>query len=562
MTRHSAPEQPASSARLLTEAPFAPGAPSACTAYLLIDPGPVTADAAFLGMVSACGGTGLVPTAYITAQGVRHVILARHDTGATGDFAASPATVVSVAGDGAELPDAAEPSVSANGRYVGFAAPIPDGASGQQPAAGASEVWLHDIGWSADHAVRPGSTTLVSCLPRPRAGPCLAAPDADSPSLSGSGQQVAFATTAAVVPVNGCQPASAGAREAAGQGQPSPDQVYVWSVSAPTSVLVSSQASGKYAGRGGGAPSYAPVIAQDATAVAFVSRAAGLDGARLAAGAANLYLSTAPHPAPTRSESAEIVSASGAGFPSGTSVGLPSVDAIGRLAVFPATAALLPAAPAGGTSVYTFSRLPRLSPSPADAAFGRVLIDSGTRHGGVTVTDTGPGPGTVTGVAMTGPFRVTRDGCAGALLLTGNRCTVTVAFTPSAAGRGAGELTVTTEDDGEPPVSVAVPAVADVPAPQLTVSPDVATYGEAVQVTGAAFPPGRSITLTWNTGLGSAVATASGSGALSAAMVIFPDDVLGPRTLLSASAALVLARAPFLVQQAPAEPPFTSGSPP
>ncbi len=156
--------------------------PSSCTAYLLINPGPVTADAAFLGTVS---GSDLAPTAYITVQGVRHVILARHDPAAAGSFATSPATVVSVASDGTELPGATEPSLSADGQYVAFAASVPDGAS---------EVWLHDIGWSA---VRPGSTTMVSCLPQPHAGHCLAEPDADSPSLSGSGQQVAFAIRSA-----------------------------------------------------------------------------------------------------------------------------------------------------------------------------------------------------------------------------------------------------------------------------------------------------------------------------------------------------------------------------
>ncbi|MGD0556584.1 MAG: choice-of-anchor D domain-containing protein [Streptosporangiaceae bacterium] len=479
--------------------------PSSCTAYLLINPGPVTADAAFLGTVS---GSDLAPTAYITVQGVRHVILARHDPAATGNFAASPATVVSVASDGTELPDATEPSLSADGQYVGFAAPVPDGAS---------EVWLHDIGWSA---VRPGSTTMVSCLPQPHAGHCLAAPDADSPSLSGSGQQVAFATVG-VAPGNGA--------------------VYVRSVRAGSTVLVSSSASG----RGCDSPSYAPVITQDATAVAFVSQASGM---------ANLCLSSA------QGGKAEMVSASGTGFPAGTLVGLPSVDAIGRLVTFPASASLLPAAPAG--SVYTFSRLPRLSPSPADAAFGRVFIDSGTRRGGVTVTDTGPGPGTVTGVSVTGPFQVTGDACEGTLLSAGNRCTVTVVFTPSAAGRDTGALTVTTEDDGEPPVSVTVHAAADVPAPQLSVSPGVATYGEAVQVTGTGFPPGRSIALTWNIGLGSATATATGSGTLSATMVIFPDDIIGPRTLLSAATAQVLATAAFLVQEPSTEPPFSSGSPP
>jgi hypothetical protein len=48
-----------------------------------------------------------------------------------------------------------------------------------------------------------------------------------------------------------------------------------------------------------------------------------------------------------------------------------------------------------------------------------------------------------------------------------------------------------------------------------------------------------------------------------ATMVIFPDDILGPRTLLAtSSASSARAQAPLLVQQPSQEPPFSSGSPP
>lgn len=488
-----------------------------CTAYLLVSAATVAPDVAFLGMI--CDG-GLTPAMYLTMQGVRHVILARRAPGGTGDFATAPATVVSVASDGTAMPDATEPAISATGRYVGFAAPVPDGSAGQQPAAGASEVWLHDLA----HTVAPVSTTLVSCLPRPHAGPCRAAPNADSPSLSGSGRQIAFATTAAVVPDNGYQPGSAAATRA------SPDQVFVRSVSAGTTTLVSSRTS----------VSYAPAITQDATAVAFAS---------VTARTAHLYLTTA------RGGDAEIVSAADAAFPPGTRVGVPSLDATGRLTTFPASAALLPAAPEAG-GVYTLSRLARLSPAPAAAPFGRVLIDSKTQHRDITVTDTGPGPATVTSVAATGPFRLSRDTCADSLLLAGSRCIVRVEFTPTAASRPTGELTVITQDDGEPPVSIGVPLAAEVPAPRLAISPGAATYGAAIQVSGTGFPPGRNVALTWNAGLGSTVTSVSTSGVLHAVLVIFPDDVVGPRVLRSTIAAKMLATASFLVQKPSTEPPF------
>ncbi|MBV9445488.1 MAG: choice-of-anchor D domain-containing protein [Streptosporangiaceae bacterium] len=424
---------------------------SSCTAYLLINPEATTPDAAFLGTCSE--QQNIAPTAFVTARGVQHIIVARHDPSGTGDFAASASTIVS-----AGIPDAIEPSVSADGRYIGFAA---DG-----------QVWLHDTR-------RGGRTTLV------------AAAGAGSPSVSGDGQRVAFASSG---------------------------RVYVRSVTARTTVLVS-------------AAGYAPVISLNATTVGYVSRG-------------RLYLALATN-------------GPGAAVAAGTAIGMPSLDAIGRLATFPATGPLLPDSPPGIASVYTFDLRPRLSPSPAHAGFGAVLMGSGTRAIAVTVTDSGPGPGTVTGVRTTGPFLVTGNRCTGMVLYAGGHCAVTVTFTPSAPSRAGGMLTVTTQDDGEPPVSAAVPVTASVPAPAVTATPGVASSGNTVLASGTGFPPGQRVTLTWRPGLGSAVAAASGSGTFEAYLVIFPDDAAGPRALIAAGPDGALARSAVLVQRGPVEPPFT-----
>jgi hypothetical protein len=555
-----------------------------CTAYLLVDPGQVAPDGAFLGTYEPTSNSPVVTvTSYLTEQGVRHVIVARRAPGGTGNFGASPSTVVSVTGTGAELPGAAEPSVSANGRYVGFAAPIPIGATGQQVAPGASEVWRHDTGKAGKAGDRPGATTLVSCLPRARAGPCLAAANADSPSVSGDGQLVAFATTAAPVPHNaypgtggypGTGTDTAGVAGVAGvAGQVSADQVYLRSVAARTTVLISEpfimkihggnrrgiseRTPGNNPNNGGGnGPSYAPAITQDSSAVAYVSRATNLTAAQVPAGTANLYLRSVS-PGVTANE---LASATGASLPAGTSVGLPSIDAHGRLVAFRATGALTAGAPPGIASIYTFGRLPSFAAPPA-AGFGSVLIDSGTHARPVGVTDIGPGPGTVTGVQATAPFGVSGDRCIGVTLYQGSRCAVTLTFTPAKAGAATGVLTVTTQDDDEPPVIVSISATAAVPAPQLILSPGVASAGEASQVVGTDFPPDQTITLTWSLGLGSGAAMSSGTGTFGAAMVIFPNDFVGPRTLIASGNAGPLATAPFLVQDAPAEPPFSQQVP-
>jgi hypothetical protein len=51
--------------------------------------------------------------------------------------------------------------------------------------------------------------------------------------------------------------------------------------------------------------------------------------------------------------------------------------------------------------------------------------------------------------------------------------------------------------------------------------------------------------------------TTDASGAFGADVVIFPDDLLGPRNLVAAGpTGTVLAATPFLVDASPQEPPF------
>jgi hypothetical protein len=547
----------------------AAGAPSSCTAYLLIEPGAVAPDAAYLGTTYQGNyyQRSDVPTAYVTAQGVTHLIVARRDVDGTGNFGSAASTVVSVTGQGAELPGATEPSVSADGQYVSFAAPVPFGSRGRQVAAGASQVWEHDVVWVRDRAGKRGLTTMVSCLPRARAGLCRAgsaasAANADSPSVSGDGRQVAFATTAAVLPHNG-YPTTTGGSDAGAGGRVSADQVFVRSVLAGTSVLVSlrpfrsNDHDDKWLeSRGGNGASYAPVMTQDASTVAYVSRATDLTSARAGStastGSTGLYLQAA-----SGGGASELAAVAG----QGTAIGMPSADAHGRLVTFPASGALTTTAPHGIASVYTFDRRPSFTSSPAAAGFGSVLLDSRPRVRLVTITDNGPGPGTVTGAAASGPFRVLPLLCVGVTLQPGSRCRVLVTFRPSSAGLATGTLSVITQDDDLPPVIAGIPATATVPPPLLVVSPGVGSAGDACVVTGSSFPPFRRITLTWSPGLGSAVAITSRKGGFSSAMVIFPDDVVGPRSLIASGIVGQLATAPFLVQQGTDEPPFTARTP-
>lgn len=493
--------------------------PASCTAYFLIDPTSVATSAAVLTVSSSPASS------YITASGIRSLIIARHDPSGQGDFAASPEMVVSVGGSGSEIPGASQPSVSATGRYVAFTAPVPYGQPGAQPADG-TEVWRHDTDAAGNRGYRPGDTVLVSC--QPGVGTCQRPASAASPSLSGNGQIVAFT---------------------AGQ------QVEVRDITADRTVIASANPTGTI----GNGLSFAPTLSQDASTVAYVSEATNLAGGTPARppGIPSLYVRRlTPRPGGN-----ELIEPAGPAAPGTSGAGLPAIDAHGRLIAFQTADRIVSAAAPGVQNVYTAERLPRMAAIPASISFGRTLPGGRAQAVTVSIGNAGPGPATVTGVRTTGPFVLTAQDCQGVVLHAGAACMVTVSFAPAQPGPAAGRLLVTTADDGEPPVAMTIPANATVATPMLTLSPPVDLPGQVTQVTGTGFPADAAVTLIWSLGLGTGTARADPTGRFSAAMLVFPDDGTGPRTLIAKSVGgMVLATAPFLVGQPPVEPPFSAPS--
>ncbi len=506
--------------------------PQTCTADVLVTPGTVGTDTATLIGVQPDEPSATQVAAYLSVTGLSDVVIARHDATGAGDFAASPSTVVSVDGTGTVIPDASQPALSATGRYVAFTAPAQAGQ-----AAGSTSVWRHDTDAAADRTYHPGATIMVSCLP-PGGGTCDTA-DADSPSMSGDGSQVAFAAIAAH------------------------DQVYVRNVTAATTAVVSAPAAGT-AGSTADGDSYAPSMSQDGSTVAYISTATDLAVKATPAGAANLYVRTLLPGAPAVSE---LASPSGASLPAGDDIALPDVDARGGLVTFQTSQPLVPAAPPVVTSVYTFEREPLLAFAPAPVNFGTVLAGGKVGTITVTVTDTGPGPGTVTTAGTTPPFGIGIGACAGAVLHDGDSCVLTVSLVPRHPGTDNGTLTTTATDDlGSPvlfgvPITAVVIAVAE--AARIAVNPGVAPAGQVTDVTGSGFLAGQDVTLSWDHGLGQVQVVASGTGSLTAVMVIFPDDFTGPRILQARDlSGQLLATVGFLVQQPTIWPPIGApGSP-
>lgn len=116
-----------------------------------------------------------------------------------------------------------------------------------------------------------------------------------------------------------------------------------------------------------------------------------------------------------------------------------------------------------------------------------------------------------------------------------------VTTTPTATTAAPGRTTL-------PPLVTTTTIVIPPPTPgaTLTVTPAIGPQGFVATATGTGFPPGAVVVLTWAPGLGTASAVANQDGMFSAGVLVFPKDMLGPRTLV-ASGGDTSATATFLV---------------
>jgi hypothetical protein len=95
--------------------------------------------------------------------------------------------------------------------------------------------------------------------------------------------------------------------------------------------------------------------------------------------------------------------------------------------------------------------------------------------------------------------------------------------------------------------------------PRLRFDSKVGPPGSVIQVVGRGFPRRSKLVLDWNVGTGSERVETSKKGRFSADVLIFPNDVLGPRRLVVRGARFKTLRIPFLVVASTSGPPdFTN----
>jgi hypothetical protein len=158
-----------------------------------------------------------------------------------------------------------------------------------------------------------------------------------------------------------------------------------------------------------------------------------------------------------------------------------------------------------------------------------------------------------------GDFAISRTTCTGRSLAPGTSCSIEVTTTPQNGGQRSGVLAVTTGDPAYSRLIILRSAAAQ---PVLQVNPGVVRMNRVATVTGQNFPPARAVTLVLATpGTRLLVNTvASSAGAISAALVVFPQTSSGTWPVLaSVGGTSVSAQAPVLIVPGSYQPPgFTS----
>jgi hypothetical protein len=182
----------------------------------------------------------------------------------------------------------------------------------------------------------------------------------------------------------------------------------------------------------------------------------------------------------------------------------------------------------------------------------------------VTVSGAGWTPALLTATTIGGTdaadFALAGDGCDGQTLDQGTSCSIGVLFIPTAPGARTGTLAIPSSVTGSPAM---VTLLGGVGPPALHFDPPIGPPGIVTVVTASGFPPGAVVTVRWDTGINQAPAPASvgPDGTFVVEVLVFPNDIVGPRNLIASAAAggptFPDVTGPFLVVPRTLQPPGT-----
>ncbi|HLX34123.1 MAG TPA: choice-of-anchor D domain-containing protein [Candidatus Limnocylindrales bacterium] len=416
------------------------------------------------------------------------------------------------------------PSISADGRFIAFES---DAALVATDQDGQTDVYRWDRAADASSQVSIGPTGGL--------------PDGGShaPSISGDGNRVAFASTATNLTLD--------------QGlNPNISQVFVRDLGASTTTLVSVGTNGA-----GFDSSRSPSISADGRVVAFESDAFNLVRGDTNA-ATDVFLRDLDRAVTIRA------SLSSTGRQVGTASDRPSISGNGGTVAFDSAAqALVPNDTNGVRDVFVRDLPPAISVGPSPLGFGVVALGTPATLA-VTVTSIGwtplaLEPSTIGGTDHT-DFALAGDSCAGQLIEDGASCSIGVLFVPTAPGARSGTLSIPSSARASPSL---VTLLGGVGPPALHFDPPIGPPGIVTLVTGSGFPPGATITVHWDVGINQVPSpvAAGPDGTFTIQVLVFPNDVVGPRNLVASATAggplFPDVFGPFLVVPRPLQPPGT-----
>ncbi len=479
--------------------------------------------------------------------------------------------VVSRGPKGNRATGAHEPSTSADGRYIAYTSSFDWPGENDE---GMDDVFRFDRKTGATQIVSDRGLGLgPSVVGRP---PARISGSANSPSISGDGNLVAFASDGgdSVVP------------EDTGNGM----QVYVRDVARQTNERISRPPDGRSTNN----PSTDPAISGDGRYVAFSSgatnltpeAAAGLfrydrqaratilvsvtpsgaaakgagvqpsitpDGRMIAwtSNATDLVPETAGRIAPAATiirgasdvyirdiDAGEtlLVSVSLDNTGSGAMSLQPSIGGGGRFIAFASTSPNLVRGD-DDKNVDVFLRdlppVPVIRPATLD--LGARAVGTESLPLAATLGNAGWTPLTVTGASITGSnkadFRVVADACAGRRLARNEACSVSVEFKPTAKGSRAATLAIADDYDGSPRT---VRLRGRASQGKVVLEPAIGQPGIVTIAQGSGFPPRTPVRISWTVGITPKLPTivTDAKGTFRAQVLVFHNDFTGRRELL------------------------------
>ena len=201
------------------------------------------------------------------------------------------------------------------------------------------------------------------------------------------------------------------------------------------------------------------------------------------------------------------------------------------------------------TTLTGFGGEPTMAPSPAGPHSRPAVVGGRPAPIPLTVYNRAFHPVKVKRITIEGDaaddFEIVDDLCTGEKVDAAGSCQLSVVFTPTAAGRRAAIVKITTDDGAYTTAIVSGDGHYE---PKVATSASTTVAGSRVQVTGAGYAPGVTVTVAWADGHGrTATAVTDETGMFTVEFVVLPTDRPGPRQLVASAGTDQVAVADMLV---------------